>query len=94
MDCWWYSIKKSVTGVTIKPATTSVKVGATSQLTPTVAPADADDQSVTYESSDTGIATVDANGLVTGIADGKANITVKTVDGGFTATAAATVTAV
>lgn len=78
--------------MTVKPATTTVKVGSTSQLTPTVAPVDADNQDVTFESSNAKIATVDAKGLVTGVAEGKANITVKTVDGGFTAVTVATVT--
>lgn len=77
----------------MKPATTSIEIGKTSQLTPTVAPADADDQTVTYESSDVKIATVDANGLVTGVAAGKADVTIKTNDGDFTAKTAATVTA-
>jgi hypothetical protein len=84
----------SVTGVTVSPSTASIAVGATQQLTPTVAPANASNNSVTYASSDTEKATVSASGLVTGVAEGSATITVTTVDGEKTATCAVTVTAV
>lgn len=43
----------------------TVLAGQTKQVTATVLPADADDPSVTWTSSNTGVATVDANGLVT-----------------------------
>lgn len=82
----------AVTGVTISPNADSVIVGGTVQLSSTVAPVDADIQSVTYSSSDELIATVDANGLVTGVAEGVANITVTTTDGSFTDVAVITVT--
>lgn len=80
-----------VTGVTVLPATASIAVGATQQLTPTVEPANASIKSVTYSSSDTNIATVSATGLITAVAAGSATITVTTVDGGFTATCTVTV---
>lgn len=83
----------AVTGVTMSPATTSVVVGNTRQLNATVAPSDATNKAVTYESSDTAIATVNANGLVTGVAAGSATVTVTTADGAKTATTAVTVTA-
>lgn len=83
----------AVTGVTVTPATTSVAVGATRQLTPTVAPADATNKAVTYSSSDTSKATVNSSGLITGVAAGTATVTTTTADGSKTATTAVTVTA-
>ena len=85
-------IEVPVTGVTVSPTTASIAVGATQQLTPTVAPSNASIKSVTYSSSATGTATVSASGLITGVAAGSATITVTTVDGGETATCAVTVT--
>ena len=82
-----------VTGVTLTPSTASVKVGATTKLTATVAPANATNKKVTYKSSDATKATVDASGTVTGVAAGTATITVTTDDGAKTATSAITVTA-
>lgn len=83
----------AVTGVTVSPATSTVAVGATRQLNPTVSPADATNKAVTYSSSDTSKATVNSSGLITGVAAGTATITTTTVDGGKTATTALTVTA-
>ena len=51
------------------------------QLSATVAPNNADDKSVTWSSSNEAIATVDENGLVTALAAGNVDITVKSVDG-------------
>lgn len=65
-----------VSGVTVVPTSTSVKIGKTVSLTPTVTPDNATNKNVTWESSNTSIATVD-NGVVTGVATGEATITVK-----------------
>ncbi len=54
-------------------------------------PADATNKSVTWSSSNTDVAAVDASGNVTAIAFGTATITVTTVDGGKTATCTVTV---
>lgn len=81
------------TGVTVTPATTSVVVGATRQLTGTVLPADATDKSGTWTSSDATKATVSSTGLVTGVAAGTATITFKSTDGNYTGTTTVTVTA-
>ena len=61
-----------VTGVSISPTSASINVGATQQLTATVAPANATNNAVTYTSSNTAIATVNASGLVTGVTAGTA----------------------
>lgn len=84
----------AVSGVTLAPATASIEVGATQQLTPTVAPANATNKAVTYASAKPGIATVSSTGLVTGVAAGTAEITVTTTDGSKKATSTVTVTAV
>ena len=74
-----------VTGVTVGPTSTSVYVGETVTLIASVIPADATNQNVSWSSSDATIASVDKNGVVTGIAIGTATITVTTEDGGYTA---------
>lgn len=81
------------TGVTVTPATTSVVVSATRQLTGTVLPADATDKSGTWTTSDATKATVSSTGLVTGVGAGTATITFKSNDGNFTGTTTVTVTA-
>ena len=83
----------AVTGVTVTPATASLAVGATRQLTGSVLPSDATDKSGTWTTSDATKATVSSTGLVTGIAAGTSTITFKSNDGNFTATCAVTVTA-
>ena len=83
----------AVTGVTVAPAALTLEVGQTGALTATVAPATATNKAVTWTSNAPAIATVDASGTVKGIAPGTATITVKTADGGKTATCAVTVKA-
>lgn len=82
----------AVTGVTIQE-TLPLGVDSTFTLVATIAPEDATNKSVTWASDDETVATVDANGVVTGVAEGTANITVTTVDGEFTDVCAVTVTA-
>jgi uncharacterized protein YjdB len=81
----------SVAGVTVSPTTASIGVGATTQLTATVSPSNATNKNVSWSSSDPAVATVDSSGLVAGVAEGSATITVTTEDGGFAATANVTV---
>lgn len=50
-------------------------------LTPTISPTEASDKSVTWTSSDPSVATVDDNGIVSGIKPGNVVITATTVDG-------------
>ncbi|HEX8531772.1 MAG TPA: Ig-like domain-containing protein, partial [Cytophagales bacterium] len=83
----------AVTGVSVTPASASVAVGATQQLTATVSPSNATNKTVSWSSSNTAVATVSSTGLVTGVAAGTATITVTTQDGAKTATSAITVTA-
>lgn len=65
----------TVEKVTVTPATATVKVGETAQLSATVTPEGAG--TVTWESSKPDIATVDAKGLVTAVAKGETYITAK-----------------
>lgn len=80
-----------VTGVTLTPATATISVGNTQQLTATVAPTNATNKVVSWASSNTAVATVNASGLVTGVASGTATITVTTQDGAKTDTSLITV---
>ncbi|BDF57516.1 hypothetical protein CE91St36_03330 [Christensenellaceae bacterium] len=83
-----------VTGVTLNVDNTTVLVGKAVQLTATVVPDNATNKSLTWQSDDTSIAIVDANGLVKGMKSGVATITVTTGNGNYTATCTVTVTAV
>lgn len=80
-----------VTGVTLDQTTLGLQVGGTAQLAATVMPADATTKDVIWSSSNESIATVTPTGLVNAIANGTANITVTTVDGGFSAVCAVSV---
>lgn len=81
-----------VTGVSLNKNTTTIKVGGTETLTATVEPANATNKAVTWSSDNISVATVDANGLVTAVAEGSATITVTTEDGNKTATCTVIVT--
>ena len=81
-----------VSSVTLDKTTLALTVGDTDQLTATVNPEDATNQGVSWRSSNTGVATVGNNGLVTAIGAGTATITVTTSDGSFTASCEVTVT--
>ena len=82
----------AVTGVSVSPASFSIRAGVTQQLTATVSPANATNQNVSWTSSNPAVATVNAAGLVTAVAAGSATVTVTTQDGNKTASAAVTVT--
>jgi LPXTG-motif cell wall-anchored protein len=80
-----------VTGVTLDKSALSLFPGESETLTAAVAPDDATNQDVTWESSDPEIATV-TDGEVTAVKAGTATITVTTADGGYTASCKVTVT--
>ena len=81
----------SVTGVTLDPTELSLYTGESETLTATFQPANATNQNVTWSSDKPEVATVE-DGKVTAVKAGKATITVKTVDGGYTATCTVKVT--
>ncbi|MCL2026998.1 MAG: Ig-like domain-containing protein [Bacteroidales bacterium] len=82
-----------VTGVTLNLDTATIDAGGSITLQHTVLPDSASNKNVVWSSSNQNIATV-VDGRVTGVAAGIATITVKTVDGDFTATCIVTVNAV
>ena len=72
--------KVPVTGITIQ-GNTSVTPGGTVQLTASVAPENATDKGITWSSSDPATASVDGNGIVTGVKAGTVKITAVANDG-------------
>ncbi|MBR5906006.1 MAG: Ig-like domain-containing protein [Bacteroidales bacterium] len=81
----------NVTGISITPETLTLAVGMSRHLIAKLEPEHADNPKVTWSSSNPGVATVSEDGVVIAVAAGTANITVKSVDGGYTATCAVTV---
>lgn len=82
-----------VTDVTVQPAELNLKTDGTYQLSVSVLPSNADERGVTFESSNTAVATVSASGLITAKGPGSATITVTAKDSsGKKATCTVTVT--
>lgn len=81
----------AVTGLTLSPESMDLGIGETQKVTPTVAPSNATDQSVTWTSSNTDVASVSSEGVVSGLKKGTSEIKATTVDGGYTATCTVTV---
>lgn len=78
-------VLKPVSSVTLDYTELELEVDENFRLSAEVLPEDASDKSVTWESSDNTVATVDANGLITAVSAGQTTILVKSVDGGITA---------
>ena len=76
----------SVTSVSINPSILNTSVGAIVQLQASVVPINALDVSVTWESNDPGIVSVDTEGVLVANAEGVAQIVVTTNDGAKTDT--------
>ena len=81
----------AVTGIELDADEMKLSVGGVGTLKATVEPTDATEKTITWTSSNTSVATVDANGNVTGVAAGTATITAQAGD--KTATCVVTVTA-
>ena len=80
------------TNITLTPDSAILtKKGETVQLIATVTPENTLDKKVIWSSSDSSVATVDANGLVTAVSNGTVIITATTEEGGKTATTKVTV---
>ena len=73
-----------VTGVSLNKKSTTINVKAKETLVATIKPSNSTNKNVTWSSSNTKVATVSSDGVVTGVKAGSATITVKTVDGEFT----------
>ncbi len=80
-----------VSGVTLTPATASITINNTQQLTANVLPADAFNKKVIWTTSNATVATVNLSGLVTAVSLGTATITATTEDGSKTSSSAITV---
>lgn len=81
----------AVSGVSLSQTTLNVAIGKEKTLTPTISPSNATNKNVSWKSDNTAVATVTNAGVVKGISDGTANITVTTEDGNKTATCKVTV---
>ena len=81
----------AVTGVTLSNNSLELEVGDTFQLSAPVSPSNATNKSVTWSTGENLFATVSESGLVTAVNAGTTNVTVTTVDGGFTASCTVTV---
>ena len=79
-----------ITGITVNPVTASIPVGGTIQLTATIAPNTVTEK-ITWKSSNTNVAKVDRNGLVTGVGKGRITITAQNPAGTIKATCTVTV---
>ena len=70
-----------VNGIILNKTSGRIAVGETTGLVAQVRPSAAADKTVTWESSDPAVATVDENGVVTGISEGTVTITVTSANG-------------
>ena len=80
-----------VESVTLDKTTATIEVEEVLQLNATVLPMEAANKNVVWTSSNTSVATVSAEGVVTGLTVGTTTITATTEDGNKTATCAITV---
>ncbi|MGN0779276.1 MAG: Ig-like domain-containing protein [Aristaeellaceae bacterium] len=69
------TVRQQPTSITLKESSVVVNVGSYKTLSATVLPANANDKTVTWESSNTQVATVNAKGRVTPVAPGTCIIT-------------------
>lgn len=81
-----------VTSMRLNKTSLTIEVGNTETLTVITSPTNPTNKAAMWTSSNTGIATVDNNGTVRGMATGTATITATTVNGGKTAVCTVTVT--
>ncbi len=81
----------AVTSVVLGNTELTLVEGEEEKLAVAVTPENATDKSVVWESGNESVATVSQEGLVTAVGEGKATITVKTNDGGFSALCEVTV---
>jgi len=84
----------AVQGVRVTPQSIHLGIGETLQLEARIAPLDATDQTLVWVSTDSTLASVDAGGLVTGLAPGiGVLVTAFTGDGGYESSVNVTVLA-
>lgn len=83
-EIFWGTVAVPVTGVSLNASSGELEVGGSVTLVAAVTPADATNKAVTWESSSPAVASV-SDGVVSALTAGSAIITVKTADGGYTA---------
>ncbi|NOU62438.1 hypothetical protein GC096_00060 [Paenibacillus sp. LMG 31461] len=83
----------AVTGVSLTPTSLSLPLGNQQTLVATVTPANATNKVIKWESANTVVAVVDANGMVTGVGTGITQIKATSDDSGIGAITTVTVTA-
>lgn len=81
-----------VTEISVSPASISLGVNQSNSLTVSITPSDATNKEVTWSSKDPSIASVTNDGVISGVSEGKTEITATSVDGGHTSTATVEVT--
>ena len=86
-------VRVSVTGITLNMSSLTLSVDEMVDISASVTPSNATQKDVIWSSSDTSVATVSLEGVVTAVAPGIATIIATTHDGGFTATCKVTVSA-
>ncbi len=72
-------------GVSVVPQEITLPIGETERVSYLIDPANATNRNITWTSSDESVATVNTYGYVTAVAEGTAEITATTEDGGFSA---------
>ncbi|MFD2332959.1 family 16 glycoside hydrolase [Cohnella sp. GCM10020058] len=82
------TLLRPVTGVSLNKSSLTLTPGFKETLRANFAPANAANRTVTWSSSDPSIASVSANGVVSGVREGTAVVTAATADGSYTASAA------
>jgi uncharacterized protein YjdB len=80
-----------VTGIYLNKESASLSIGGTETLTVTFSPPNATNQNVTWSSDTPSVASISQSGVVSGVSEGTATITVTTIDGNKTATCVVTV---
>ncbi len=81
----------AVTGVKLSAIGIELPVGGSKRLSATITPSNATNKGVTWSSDNTSVAAVNSSGLITAKGEGTATVTVRTDDGGYTATCKITV---
>ncbi len=74
-----------VTGITLDKSLITIDINQTTVINATIAPATATNKSIVWASSNSNIAQVSQNGIVTAKSEGAAIVTASTVDGGLVA---------
>ncbi len=70
------TVTQPVKSVTVSPASVVVQKGGVSKLTASVVPANASNQELVYKTSNSAVASVSNDGIITGVGEGWATITV------------------